>query len=184
MTSFTFAPGPDAAIAQDSQGVLTFAFERPQDGLLIDALVDRAFGPGRYAKTAERIRERARLRRDLSICAWSGEALAGAVRQWAILVGETPAVFLGPIAVDAAERHRGLGAGLMRRAVAVSKTAGERLILLVGDMSFFAQFGFQVVPPGRVLLPGPADPQRVLWLGLGGAGLDGVAGAVRPVREG
>ena len=182
MTSFTFAPGPEHAIAQDAHGALAFAFERPQDGLLVDALVDRAFGPGRFAKTAERIRERARLRHELSICAWSGETLAGAVRQWSILVGETPAVFLGPIAVDTAERHRGLGAGLMRRAVAASQGAGERLMLLVGDMSLFAQFGFEVVPPGRVILPGPADPRRVLWLARNGHGLDGVSGPVRPVR--
>lgn len=183
MTSFTFAPGPDAAIAQDAHGALSFSFERPQDGLIVDALVDRAFGPGRFAKTAERIRERAHLRRDLSICAWSGETLAGAVRQWSIRIGETPAAFLGPIAVDEAERHRGLGAGLMRRAVAASEGAGEGLMLLVGDMPFFGQFGFEVVPPGRVILPGPVDPKRLLWLALGGHGLDGVSGPVRPVRS-
>lgn len=182
MTSFTFAPGPDAAISQDAHGALAFAFERPQDSLSVDALVDRAFGPGRYAKTAERIRERARLRYDLSICAWSGETLVGAVRQWSILVGETPAAFLGPIAVDTGERHRGLGAGLMRRAISASESAGERLILLVGDMPFFQQFGFEIVPPGCVRLPGPVDPRRLLWLPLRDQGLDGVCGSVHPVR--
>ena len=34
-----------------------FALERPQDAAGVDHLVDRAFGPGRFAKAAERLRE-------------------------------------------------------------------------------------------------------------------------------
>ena len=181
MTAFSLAPGPDAAIAQDAAGVVAYAFERPQDGPLVDALDDRAFGPGRYAKTAQRIRERARTRPDLSICVWSGETLIGSVRQWSIRIGGTPAVFLGPIAVEAAERRHGLGASLMRRAIAAAEAAGERLILLVGDLPYFGQFGFEVAPPGRHAMPGPVDSRRVLWRALGDHDLAGVAGPVRGV---
>jgi len=183
MTAFILAPPPDQAIAQELSGEPVFAFERLQDAPAVDALVDRAFGPGRYAKAAERLREGASLRRDLSICAWSGEELVGAVRQWTVTVGDIPAIFLGPIAVDMAERRQGLGAGLMRRAVQADEAAGERLVMLVGDMPFFAQFGFEVAPVGAVALPGPVDPARVLWRPIAPGGLDGVQGPVRPVRR-
>jgi len=109
MTDFTFAP-PEPL---HTEAGLAFALERPQDGPLADDLIDRAFGPGRYAKAAERLREGNRLRADLSVCAWDGPALVGAARQWPVRIGATRAVFLGPFAVEAAWRSRGLGAALI-----------------------------------------------------------------------
>ncbi|OYX35329.1 MAG: hypothetical protein B7Y99_04010 [Caulobacterales bacterium 32-69-10] len=158
---------------------LVFALERPQDGPLADDLIDRAFGPGRYAKAAERLREGNHARLDLSLCAWDGQSLVGCARQWPILIGETPAVFLGPFAVEKAWRSRGLGAALIVRADRLSEAAGEGLTLLVGDMAYFGQFGFSPVEPGRVVLPGPADPKRILWRAHRDGALDGVGGRVR-----
>ena len=79
--------------------------ERPQDGPAIEALLDHAFGPGRFAKASERVREFAPLRLDLSFCAWEGERLVGVVRQSEIAVGGRRLVFLGPLAVNAAARR-------------------------------------------------------------------------------
>ena len=73
--------------------------ERPEDLPLVDALVDGAFGPGRFVKTAERLRERNTPRRDLSLVAWAGGEAVGCVRMWPIHIGETPALLLGPFAV-------------------------------------------------------------------------------------
>jgi predicted N-acetyltransferase YhbS len=175
MTDFALAPPEPLAV----EGGLAFARERLQDGPLVDDLIDRAFGPGRYAKSAERLREGNRPRLDLSLCAWDGQALVGCARQWPILIGETAAVFLGPFAVEAAWRGRGLGAALIVRADALSAEAGERLTLLVGDMAYFGQFGFAPVEPGQVALPGPVDPRRVLWRAHRPGALDGVSGKVR-----
>lgn len=180
MSSLTIAPAPDPRISQEAASQAVFAFERAQDAAAVEALVDRAFGPGRFAKTAERIRECAPLRRDLSVCAWRGEGLVGVVRQWSVVVGDTPAVFLGPIAVDRSERSRGLGAGLIRRAIRAAEDAGDRLIILVGDLSFFQPLGFEPVEPGRVLLPGPVDPRRVLWRPMTGQTVEGVQGLLQP----
>jgi predicted N-acetyltransferase YhbS len=180
MTDFTLAPPEPLAV----DAGLAFALERPQDDLLVDEMIDRAFGPGRFAKTAERLREGARLRRDLSICAWDGRALVGAARQWSVRIGETPAVFLGPFAVEAAWRSRGLGAALIVRACALAEAGGERLTLLVGDMGYFGPLGFERVPAGQVALPGPVDPRRVLWRGHAPGALDGLAGRVRPASDG
>ena len=143
----------------------------------IDALIERAFGPGRYAKTAERLREGNVIRADLSFAAVSAGAVVGAVRMWPVAVGEVRGVFLGPIAVEGGWRKHGLGAALIEAACAAAKDAGERFVLLVGDTPLFGPHGFEVVPNGRLILPGPVDMRRVLWLGLTDQGLDDVAGA-------
>src|SRR4051812_10117243 len=92
--------------------------ERPQDAALADAVIDRAFGPGRFTKVSERVREFAQFAPELSFCAWRGERLVGVVRQWRVRAGETPVVFLGPIAVEAEERSGGVGARLVEQACA------------------------------------------------------------------
>src|ERR1700761_7698792 len=129
--------------------------ERPEDSSLVDALIERAFGPGRFVKTAERLRETNTPRHDLSLVAWAGERAVGCVRMWPIHIGETPAVLLGPFAVEDVWRSRGLGARLIEGACAAAEHAGLGLVLLVGDASYFQRFGFETVAPGRAVLPGP-----------------------------
>ena len=160
---------------------IRFACERPQDGPAVDALIDRAFGPGRFAKTAERLREGARPHSDMSVCAWMGVRLAGAVRLWPGALGSHRAVFLGPIAVEQALRRHGLGAELVEQACARARAAGEQVVILVGDIGFFGPLGFATAPSGRVVLPGPVDPRRLLWSPLSPGALEGVGGRLRVV---
>jgi len=183
MTVFPLAdpkplPAPASPLASGLDH-LVFALERPQDAPVVDHLVDHAFGPGRFAKTAERLREGNRLRTDLSICAWEGDRLVGAVRVWPITIGGAPALFLGPFAVADSWRNRGLGRALIRRAGELADAAAEPVILLVGDAAYFQPLGYERVPGRRLTLPGPVDPARLLWRTGPGASLDGFAGAVR-----
>lgn len=141
-----------------------FAVERPQDAPLGDALIERAFGPGRLVKVSERVREFADYAPELSFCAWRGDRFVGVVRQWRVRCGETPVVFLGPIAVEADERSSGVGGLLVAAAVQAAKAAGESAIVLVGDVPFFGRHGFSVAK--EVQLPGPVDPKRVLAVAL------------------
>jgi predicted N-acetyltransferase YhbS len=158
------------------------ALEREGDAAAVEALVAEAFGPGRFAKTAERVREHARFRPDLSLCAWNGTELAGAVRLWSVTIGEGPALFLGPIAVAAHLRGRGVAAALVERACALAVAAGETAVVLVGDLSRFGPMGFSPVPAGRIVPPGPVDPRRILWRGLAGSPPEAPAGAMRGER--
>ena len=153
--------------------------ERPEDAAAVGALIDAAFGPGRYAKAAERLRENNTLLPELSFTAHSGHALVGTVRMWPIRIGETPAIFLGPIAVDPSWRSRGLGAALVMRACEATREAGHHLILLVGDPPFFNPLGFSQVPPGRLVMPGPVDPPRLLARALTPGADQGLEGVVR-----
>jgi predicted N-acetyltransferase YhbS len=134
--------------------------EDAHDAGVVEALADRAFGPGRFAKTAERIREGSRPVSALSFVARARDgSIVGTVRVWPILIGETAALFLGPIAVDDAWRDRGVGAGLMDAVCSAVDADGGPPVLLVGDAPYFGKFGFRKCD---AVLPGPVDPDRVL----------------------
>lgn len=154
-----------------------YATECAGDGATVEALIDAAFGPGRLAKAAERLREGNAPRRDLSVCAWAGAELIGAVRMWPVRIGETRAVFLGPIAVEAGWRKHGVGGELVGRACRAAVATGEAVVLLVGDTPFFGPLGFERAPE-TVRLPGPVDGRRVLWRGLVDGALDRAGGLV------
>lgn len=159
---------------------LTLLTEQPADDPLVEALIDRAFGPGRYAKAAERLREGKRPLLELSIVAWSQGAVVGAVRQWPVAIGETPAILLGPFAVEEAWRCQGLGAALIGAAGDAAARAGHALTLLVGDEPYFGPLGFAAAPARRIVMPGPVDQGRVLVRALRTGAADNLEGRVRP----
>lgn len=154
--------------------------EAPQDSPAIEALLDHAFGPGRFAKASERVREFAPLRSDLSFCAWEGGRLVGVVRQSEIVVGGRRLIFLGPLAVNAAARRLGAGARLVEIACAAAAAAGFSEVLLVGDPPFFGRLGFSAEATAGVVMPGPVDPRRLLLKRLAGedSDLEPLQGAV------
>jgi predicted N-acetyltransferase YhbS len=152
--------------------------ERLADAPIVDAFIDAIFGPGRFVKTAERLREGNTPIPGLSFVCWRGNDLVGCVRQWPVLIGGAPVVFLGPFGVEPGQRSLGLGAKLITRAVLAAQAAGHGAILLVGDQPYFGPLGFEMVPQGRISLPGPVDPRRVLWRALKPGGIDGLTGAV------
>lgn len=142
--------------------VLTLQSERPQDGPLVDALIARAFGPGRFTKVSERVREFATFAPEMSVCAWSGDRLLGCARMWHVRVGGRRAMFLGPFAVELGERNAGFGARMITRACELAAAAGETHVVLVGDEPYFGRVGFATAPGRAVVLPGPVDQRRVL----------------------
>ncbi len=152
--------------------------EAAADAAEVQDLVDRVFGPGRYAKAAERLREGNRFLPEPSLVAREDGRLAGTVRLWPVKVGEADALLLGPIAVDPAARRRGLGAALAARSCQAAAEAGHERIVLVGDLGFFERIGFEALEPGRIRMPGPADPRRILVRALKPGAWEGISGVV------
>jgi predicted N-acetyltransferase YhbS len=146
--------------AQPRPAPVQIRTERPEDAAAVEALVARAFGPGRFTKVSYRVRDLAAFRRDLSFVAEDAGRVVGTVRLWEVGVARERVLFLGPIAVEQSQRGSGLGAALVRAVVSAADEAGEHAILLVGDAPFFAPFGFERAR--AVTLPGPANPARVL----------------------
>src|SRR5476651_2658861 len=141
---------------------LTILAETPDDALAIDRLHERTFGPGRYAKSAYRIREGRAHLLELSFTARIGTLLIGSVRLTPIHIGGAPGLLLGPLTVEPPFRERGVGSALIKNALAQAKAKGHKLVLLVGDEPYYAKSSFKKIPKGQVKMPGPVDPARLL----------------------
>ena len=151
-----------------------------------EALLDRAFGPARFAKTAERLRDGRLPAAGLSFAAFetsltASGGLVGTLRFWNVRIGASiDALLLGPVAVDDAWRGHGLGGRLIRRGLAAATALGHRAVILVGDASYYRRFGFDAEPARRLTLPGPVDQRRFLALELIPGALASTEGLVCP----
>jgi predicted N-acetyltransferase YhbS len=157
--------------------------ETELDRSAIDKLNERAFGPGRFARAAYRLREGGTSAHAFSFVAHVGTLLVGSNRMSLISCGSTPALLLGPLAVEPSFRSRGIGEALVRVCLEAAKSAGHALVILVGDEPYYARMGFKRVPPGRLTMPGPVDPERLLYCELTPGAFAGVSGAVMAVAS-
>ncbi len=142
----------------------TIRSAQPEDLPAIADLHARAMGPGRFARTAYRVREGAAA--DISpycrVCL-IGDRVVAAVRFTAIRIGgKDGALLLGPLAVDPAAANQGYGRGLVVEALEEAGAAGVALAILVGDEPYYARLGFRRIPRGQIAMPGPVDPDRLL----------------------
>jgi predicted N-acetyltransferase YhbS len=160
--------------------MLTIRHEKPSDAAAREALLDLAYGPVRFSKTSELLRAGRRPTAGLSFVAVEDGRVIGTVRLWMISAGaDRPALLLGPLAVDPDHRRRGIGSALMRHALASARRLGHRAVLLVGDAAYYARFGFSAERTGKLWLPGPYDPHRLLGLELRRGALDGARGLIK-----
>lgn len=156
--------------------------ERLEDAEAVEALVAQVFGPGRFAKSAYRLREGVDPEKDLSFVAVEKGELRGSVRFWPIYVGELSALLLGPLAVQPDQRGRGIGIALMQAGIEQAKRLGHRTMLLVGDAPYYARVGFRPLPRDSVKFPGPVDRGRILGLALVEGALGQLKGPVARAR--
>jgi predicted N-acetyltransferase YhbS len=153
--------------------------ESPDDAEAIERLNERVFGPGRFARTAYRIREAAPADPSLSFVARVGTLMVGANAMTPIHIGGAPALLLGPLIVEPVFRSQGIGEALVTRSLEAAKAAGWKLVILVGDEPYYARMGFRRAPEGRISLPGPVDPERLLYCELDAGALAVVKGEAR-----
>jgi predicted N-acetyltransferase YhbS len=148
----------------------------------------RVFGPGRFARTAYRIREGAPPISRFCLKATLAPTLAtpnerpkliAAIRFTEITIGGQPGgLLLGPLAVESSYAGLGFGKQLIVEGLARARAAGLGLCVLVGDAPYYSRFGFVVLAPGQIILPGPADPGRILGAELSAGALGRYRGAV------
>lgn len=155
----------------------------PGDLAAIRDLHARAFSPGRFARTAYRVREGTGAFSPFCRVCLIGGRLVAAVRFTPIVIGgKGEALLLGPLAVDPAFANRGYGRGLVATALEDARAAGVALVVLVGDEPYYGKLGFRRIPSGQVTLPGPADPNRLLAAELVPGALQDFLGVVAAER--
>ncbi len=156
---------------------------RATDQPLIEQLLDIAFGIDRRVKTSYRLREGSAPADGLSLVVRDAEAgVAGSISFWPLAIGSagTPALLLGPLVVHPKRQNLGVGLTLMQEGLARAKGRGHGLVILVGDAPYYARAGFQKLPAGQLLMPGPVDPARFLYVELVPGTLAATHGLVLP----
>ena len=184
-----FVPHPQGQAFADP---IWIDVERPGDVEARESLLDRAFGPARFAKTCERLRAGRLAARGLSLVARAhslgGGAVVGGdlvgdilgtVRLWHVDAGGVLALMLGPLAVDARARCHGVGARLMEAAIERAAALGHGAILLVGDAPYYERFGFRRAHTVGLEMPGPIEAERFLGLELRPGAFADARGLVR-----
>jgi predicted N-acetyltransferase YhbS len=158
--------------------------ERRFDTAERERLLDAAFGAGRFEKTSERLREGRKPARGLAFVARSNSRLVGTLRLWPVVTASGHAgLLLGPLAVDADFRNRGIGAALMWQALHKARALGHRAVLLVGDAAYYCRFGFSAETTGALRMPGPYERERLLACELLPAALRGARGMIAATRS-
>jgi len=164
------------------QTALTLATETPDDWWEVEALFDLCFAPGRSALSSYRLREGVDPIGPLCLTARDAEGiLAGAVRNWPVLVGGQEAVLLGPISVHPTRQGEGVASLLMQRCLTDARDLGWLRLMLVGDIPYYRRFGFERL--NAVIMPPPTNPDRVLGVALAEGAWQGVSGAVTAMRD-
>jgi predicted N-acetyltransferase YhbS len=154
--------------------------ERPPDAAAREGLLDEAFGRLRWRKSSQRLRDGRLPANDLAFVATDGKRIIGTARLWDIVCGTGQrALLLGPVAVAGDRRNRGVGAALVRRALAAARRHGHRAIVLVGDAAYYSRFGFSAEKTAALRMPGPFERHRLLGLELVPNALKGARGPLR-----
>jgi predicted N-acetyltransferase YhbS len=163
--------------------MITIHHEKPADAPAREALLDAAYGPVRFTKTSERLREGRAPAEGMAFVAVEDGRIVGTVRLWHVSAGRgRPALLLGPLAVASDCRRRGIGTALVRRALRDARRKRHAAVLLVGDREFYGRFGFSAERTGALWMPGPHEPHRLLACELIERALDGARGLIAPSR--
>jgi predicted N-acetyltransferase YhbS len=144
------------------------------DPALVEDVLDRAFGPDRFERTAYKVRKGADWLPALSFAALDeDDRLVGTIQCWPVALiepdeagrsgGRHPMIMVGPVAVLPEYQGQGYGQALMAAALGALSPDAPLPQVMVGDPEYYGRFfGFSAALTSRWILPGPWDPARLL----------------------
>ncbi len=145
-----------------SQDVLTRSVA-PADLAAISKLHAHVFGPGRFVRSAYRVREGKGLHSKYCRVAELNGRLIATLRLTEISIGGLRgAALLGPLTVDPEFAGQGYGRKLVAEALEHLNKCGVKIVVLVGDEPYYGRLEFKPVPPGQITFSAPVNPARIL----------------------
>ena len=135
---------------------------------MIEHVLDRAFGPDRFKRTAYKVRGESDWLPALSFAAIDGEELVGTIQTWPVALTDTagkahPLLMVGPVAVIPERQGEGIGQALMLAMLGALDPRAPLPQVLIGDAEYYGRFfGFTAEPTGGWQLPGPWERHRLL----------------------
>lgn len=152
----------------------------------VEALLDAAFGPDRFGRTAYRIREGMDAVPALSFAAVEDGALIGTIQCWPVAHRgvdgtATPLVMVGPVAVSPDVQRGGHGRLLMAHMLEAAEHEADGALMMIGDPEYYGRFfGFAADATEAWDLPGPYEKRRLLARAVNGHVLPTGAGRIGP----
>lgn len=152
----------------------------------VEALLDAAFGPERFARTAYRMRAGTLALPALSFAALDGGRLVGTLQSWPVHLstgtGERlPLCMVGPVAVMPDVQRGGIGRLLMAALVEAAETHADSALMMIGDPEYYGRFfNFSAENTAQWELPGPFEQRRLLARSVGAHVPPAVAGMIEP----
>ncbi len=157
---------------------IAYRLETAADDAAIEAIAEEAFGPGRFARAAFKLREGGPHDASLSFVAELGGEIIGSVRLTPVIVGAGRGHLLGPLAVRPAFKSKGIGRKLVAIALDAARQAGSPAVILVGDEPYYGPLGFARAPHGQMRMERPVDPNRLLVAELAAGALEMLSGVI------
>lgn len=134
----------------------------------VERLLDDAFGPDRFGRTAYKLREGVNWIDALSFAAFDAGKLVGAIQCWPIAL-EAPdgslesMTLVGPVAVLPDRQRGGTGKAMMHHMLAIADRDGFDALMMIGDPEYYDRFfGFNASATAQWELPGPFERHRLL----------------------
>ena len=133
----------------------------------VEDLLDAAFGPDRFGRTAYRIRLGMDVVPALSFAAIEDGLLVGTIQSWPVAHRgadgrATPLVMVGPVAVRPDVQRGGHGRALMAHMLTAAETSADGALMMIGDPEYYGRFfGFDADATGAWDLPGPFEKRRL-----------------------
>lgn len=152
----------------------------------VEALLDAAFGPDRFGRTAYRIRQGMAAVADLGFALVQDGALIGTIQCWPVAHhaadGDvTPLVMVGPVAVHPDVQRGGHGRALMAHMLAAAETRADAALMMIGDPEYYGRFfDFTADATAQWSLPGPYEQRRLLARAVNGHALPTTPGMIGP----
>ena len=138
-----------------------------EDNDKIIKLLHKSFGPGRFARSVYRLREKNDRDTEFSyIYELNNQILSSISYYKTFLNNDTNGLLLGPLAVDPEHRGKGYGVELVKYTIAlIKKTMAYDFILVIGDYHYYKKFGFKKIN-NTFSFYGPVNSEKVLILPL------------------
>lgn len=184
----TAVPAVDFSHINKTYAPYSIRLQNGEDDTWVAGLHAQVFGPGRFARTAFRVREMYGI--DPALCLiveFEGQRV-GSVWMTPISLSGVAGYLLGPLAAEENFRKQGVGRMLVKTVTDLAlfgkshepqktrpyKTTGDNLknskqnelqknfVLLVGDAPYYAPLGFEICEKNAIVFPGPVDPERLL----------------------
>ena len=136
-----------------------------EDNDKIIKLLYKSFGPGRFARSVYRLREKNDRDTEFSyIYELNNQILSSISYYKTFLNNDINGLLLGPLAVDPEHRGKGYGVELVKYTIAlIKKTMAYDFILVIGDYHYYEKFGFKRID-NTFSFYGPVNSEKVLIL--------------------